>query len=713
MQRGAATGDLTAVTRFRPHGVRRLLPAAAGALLALAPSALGADSHTVLVRVDLQATAEERAQISRALDADAVQALPAGWREYHVDDALSIGEARSDLSDVDAAQRVALPTVMRAAAMPDDPYLQSGQQWALRNTAHAGVDLGAVDGWPRLAGRAPVVVAVIDTGVQVSHPDLAGHIWSNTDETPGNGVDDDHNGYVDDVQGWDFAANDPSVYDGTTDRHGTHVAGIVAAGAGNGLGIAGVAPNAVVMPLKFLSNGEGSSANAARAIRYAVDNGATVINASFGGTQEDPALCDAVAWAAARGVTVVAAAGNDGADIGVTGVWPARCAEPSLITVAWTTADGSLAQYSNRSSAYVDVGAPGDVIVSTVPNGYAYMSGTSMAAPQVSGVVAAVLGERPSLTPAQRRDAVMRGGVPLPSLAATTVSGRMVSLPGALSVAAGGGEADVNPPAEFGLGDPGDAAAVAQSQPAFSWSASSDGGSGLSGYRLVVDDAVVATTDASATSAVPPTALSQGPHHWSVDAVDAAGNVRHTAARTVVVDTVAPAAPAILAPSGTVTPHITLVWAPSADSGSGVAAYEVLVDGALAARADRTATSAPLSLAVGRHRLAVRAVDGAGNAATGPERVVSVGGGAVRPGAPRVTVVTPRPIRVAGRSVVRVRAAARAHLTLVAGTRGGVPVARLRRNVPEGVSLVMIPATVARRLGPRGRIGVLSVVADR
>ncbi len=393
---------------------------------------------TVLVRVEAGADVAERAEVSHALDAEAVRPLMAGWRAYRLDEPVTLAAARGLLDDVAAAGAVQLDVRMHPVAITNDP--QVGGQWALPQIA-------APAGWTRAAGAAPVTVAVIDTGVDVSHPDLASRVWHNPGEIAGNGVDDDANGLVDDVTGWDFYHGDASVYDAgdangdgeADDMHGTHVAGSIAARRDNGVGVAGVADNARIMPVKFIGPDGGYTSDAVEAIHYAVVMGARVINASFGSTEYAPALCDAIAEAGAEGVVVVAAAGNDGTDNDASAFWPANCPATTLLSVAATTQSDGLASFSNRGRAQVDLGAPGNHVLSTLPgSAYGYLSGTSMAAPHVTGAAAAVLGVNPDLAPWQVVTAIEDGGDPIASLATTTVTGRRLNLDGALRIAATG-----------------------------------------------------------------------------------------------------------------------------------------------------------------------------------------------------------------------------------------------------------------------------------
>ncbi len=293
----------------------------------------------------------------------------------------------------------AVPDVAFTSAS-DDPH--SAQLWGLENPGDVsfGGVLGVLDidadGVEARAAEqgAGVVVAVIDSGADPDHEDLP-DFWVNTDEQCGNGIDDDANGYVDDCHGWDFYNGDNTPFDpGVDNSHGTHVAGTIAAVPDNGVGVAGLAPGVTVMNIKALQHGSAWMSALAGAIRYAVDNGATVINASWGsngaGRSAVGPMADAVEYARSRGVVVVAAAGNSGQDIGVAPTFPASFEHDNVITVGADRADGAPAGFSNRGAEEVDLHAPGHYIVSTVPGGYAAKQGTSMAAPHVTAAVALV-----------------------------------------------------------------------------------------------------------------------------------------------------------------------------------------------------------------------------------------------------------------------------------------------------------------------------------
>ena len=266
----------------------------------------------------------------------------------------------------------------------------------------------------------------LDTGIDQTHPDLNDNLWANPGDPP-NGIDDDRNGWVDDVRGIDLANDDADPFDDS--GHGTHVAGIIGAEGNNGIGITGVAWKARLIALKFLdANGEGNTADAATAIDSAVRAGARVINASWGGPAYSYALFRAIRNAASRQVMVVAAAGNEGRLADSYPEYPAAFDLPNVISVAATDTSDLLLDFSNYGPRTVDLGAPGDEIYSTVPrqtsaSGYAPFSGTSMAAPHVSGAAALYLSRAPTATAQQMRDALLQSVDPLPSLAGKTVTG--------------------------------------------------------------------------------------------------------------------------------------------------------------------------------------------------------------------------------------------------------------------------------------------------
>ncbi|MBI2932800.1 MAG: S8 family serine peptidase [Planctomycetes bacterium] len=281
--------------------------------------------------------------------------------------------------------------------MPDDPSFY--QLWGLHNTGQTAgtvdADIDAPAAWELGTGSAQVVVGVVDTGIDYTHPDLAANMWLNSDEIPGNGVDDDGNGRVDDRYGYDFANNDGNPMD--DHYHGTHVAGTIGAVGNNGVGVSGVCWTVRLMALKFLgASGSGSLSGAVSAIQYAIANGAHVLSNSWGGGGYSQALRDAIAAAHNAGIVFVAAAGNRNTD---AMFYPAGY--PNVIAVAATNHNDAKAFFSNYGF-HIDVAAPGVSVYSTKPsNQYGALSGTSMACPHVSGLAALLKSRNAMLTPDQ------------------------------------------------------------------------------------------------------------------------------------------------------------------------------------------------------------------------------------------------------------------------------------------------------------------------
>ncbi len=281
-------------------------------------------------------------------------------------------------------------------SIPNDPSF--GSLWGLSNNGSQGgllnADINIEPAWA-LGTATSIVTAVIDTGVDYTHPDLASNIWTNTDEVAGNGIDDDGNGFVDDVRGWDFVNNDSDPMD--DNGHGTHVAGTIGAVGNNGIGVTGVAWTASIMPLKFLDqSGSGSLTDAIKAIQYARVNGAKIINASWGGGGFSSALQSAISQFITSGGLFVAAAGNEATNNDVTPSYPANY--QGVISVGASTRTDTRASFSNYGTS-VDVFAPGQSILSTLPgNRYGSLSGTSMATPQVAGALALLWGQNPTLS---------------------------------------------------------------------------------------------------------------------------------------------------------------------------------------------------------------------------------------------------------------------------------------------------------------------------
>jgi subtilisin family serine protease/fibronectin type 3 domain-containing protein/methionine-rich copper-binding protein CopC len=324
---------------------------------------------------------------------------------------------------------------------PNDPQFAS--QWALNNVGQTGgkldADIDAPEAWNVTSGSGNAIVAVIDTGVDYTHPDLAANMWVNTAEVNGRpGRDDDGNGYVDDVYGYDFINHDGNPMD--DNDHGTHVAGTIGAAGNNGVGVAGINWRVKIMALKFLdSSGSGSTSDAIEALNYAVANGATISNNSWGGDPYSQALYDAIRNARDAGHIFVTAAGNGnvfgiGQNNDAAPFYPASYDLDNVVAVAATDHNDNLAGFSNYGAASVDLAAPGVDILSTTPNNtYSTFSGTSMATPHVAGAIAMVRDLHPDWTYRQVIDQVLGTVDPVPALQGKTASGGRLNLAAAVT----------------------------------------------------------------------------------------------------------------------------------------------------------------------------------------------------------------------------------------------------------------------------------------
>ena len=327
---------------------------------------------------------------------------------------------------------------VRIQQTPTDSFFVSGELWGLENTGQngglAGIDVNAVPAWSIATGDPSVVVAIIDTGIRYTHQDLSGNMWLNPGEIPANGLDDDGNGYIDDVYGINAITGTGNPMD--DNDHGTHVAGTVAATAFDTGNHVGVAWDARLMALKFLdSDGRGDVSGAIACIDYAIANGASIINASWGGPGYSQALKDVIDAAGTAGVLFVAAAGNSGINTDTSPFYPAGYDSSNIISVAAIDRDGSRAFFSNYGYGSVDLGAPGADIWSTTASSdssYASFNGTSMAAPHVSGVAALVADHFSSAGVYELRTALLQSATPLTSLNGLTSTGGMINAEAAL-----------------------------------------------------------------------------------------------------------------------------------------------------------------------------------------------------------------------------------------------------------------------------------------
>ncbi len=298
---------------------------------------------------------------------------------------------------------------VHAFQMPNDP--ETAKQWSIAKVR-------AADAWNKGVGSREVVVAVTDTGVDYSHGDIKDNMWKNKKEIAGNKIDDDNNGFVDDIYGYDFNGNDADPKDETGSQnpgHGTHCAGILGAVGDNGKGITGMSQKISIMASRFLgADGSGDLMGAVKSIDYATDNGANVISASWGAavsaTEAQP-ITEAISRANDKGVIFVAAASNDGKNNDGFEVYPANTPLPNVITVAASNSSDGKPSWSNYGIGKVSLSAPGDAIYSTLPGEkYGNLSGTSMATPLVSGLVGLMLSHNPNLKPTEVKALLQASG---------------------------------------------------------------------------------------------------------------------------------------------------------------------------------------------------------------------------------------------------------------------------------------------------------------
>jgi subtilisin family serine protease len=400
-----------------------------------------ASSDRVLVKFQPNVTITTEDSLLESAGTNVLSAIPDGPMVVEtnpgVDPALAIQRFQASplvvYAEPDAAISLdattsTLPSV--SPFYPNNTYL--AQQWGLNTPGD--VDIDAPEAWAATTGSSSTIVAVLDTGVDLTNPAFAGRLWVNPTASKPHST----------VFGWNFVSNNGNVQD--NNGHGTHVTGVLAATGNNGQGVVGVDWHAEIMPLKILdATGSGSLSAAVSAVYFAANHGARVINASWGSSTPDPALADAIRYADQKGVVFVNAAGNDGVNNDIVPTYPAAYHTPNMMVVAAVDQSGQLAGFSNFGAQTVDLAAPGVDILSTYPRkfgSYAYLSGTSMATPFVSGVVSLLAGLHPNWTAEQLVQRVLATTKPLPSLAGRTISGGMVDAAQAIGVAGSGPSGD-------------------------------------------------------------------------------------------------------------------------------------------------------------------------------------------------------------------------------------------------------------------------------
>jgi len=421
---------------------------------------------------------------------------------------------------------------IHATVFPNDPLFS--YEWGLHNygqtiegqEGYFDADIDAPEAWYYVQGRSDIVIAILDTGIDLNHEDLKNKLWINTKEIPNNGIDDDFNGFIDDYYGWDFVNNDNDPSDDHILSHGTHVAGIAAAETNNNKGIAGVNWYVKLMPLKILDdNGGGSFEDLEKGIRYAVNNGAKIINLSLASTDTDIGVEYQIREAYNKGVVIVAAAGNEDRSV----CFPARLSQVIAVGATdnkdhrWYEREGVGSNYGEE----LDLTAPGKDIYSTIRNNsYGYKTGTSMSAPFVSGAVALVLSKYPELTPEKVREHLM-------------LTADVLGPPGSPYYGAGRlniykAVYDTLPPKApivTSPTHPKEDVSYANKNPQFNWAVSWDV-SGIEGYSYVLDqvgttvpDETIDTTETTVSF----TNVPIGVWYFHIRAKDKAGNWGETA----------------------------------------------------------------------------------------------------------------------------------------------------------------------------------------
>ena len=427
------------------------LAAGAAPVAAAVPSEPPASAPgEIIVRFEPAADARDRLAARVEANVDFERALPLrGVQLVRAEPGQSVPAAEAELersADVVYAE----PNFIRQVqAVPNDPFFSN--LYGLQNTGQtvAGVsgtpdaDIDAPEAWDLTTGSPQVVVGVVDSGVDVVHPDLSSSIWANPGESgdgrESNGIDDDANGLVDDWRGWDWVADDNLAAD--ENDHGTHVSGTITASGNDATGVTGVSWNSRVMPLRMLdANGSGTVADLVSAYRYARAKGAQIVNASLGGSGFSRAELDAIDGAPNTLFVVAAGNGGDdgvGDDVDTTPEYPCAYAAANIVCVAASDQNDGLAGFSNFGSASVDLAAPGVRTLSTVPGGgYSYFSGTSMATPHTAGVAALIWSLEPGASVAGVKSALLGGTDARSAFTGKTATGGRLNAVRSLQIAA-------------------------------------------------------------------------------------------------------------------------------------------------------------------------------------------------------------------------------------------------------------------------------------
>ena len=325
--------------------------------------------------------------------------------------------------------------IWQASRVPNDEDFQNGRLWGLNNTGAFEVDIEPEKAWAITTGSRDVIVGVLDTGVLYSHNELANQMWKNPGEVPGDEIDNDENGYVDDVYGMNALSDGGDPLD--DEGHGTHVAGTIAAAANDGNPVVGVAWDVRIMGLKVLGPLGGTSSDIMQGFEYGVEHGCKVINASLGGGARSQTMFQAIAEAQRQGVLLIAAAGNSGLDTDIFAHFPSNYELDNVISVAAIDRYGELAVFSNYGGKTVDIAAPGvDILSLGIENNSDYQenSGTSMAAPHVAGVAALLYSAFPNAAVEEVRNRIIGSAIPVSAFAGRIVSSGRLSASGAFDI---------------------------------------------------------------------------------------------------------------------------------------------------------------------------------------------------------------------------------------------------------------------------------------
>ena len=549
---------------------------------------------SVIVRFVAGTSARERAQAKRAARADRSRTLMprARLQQFRLETGRPVEAALNALSRLPFVE-LAEPDFVVRAVTNDQFY---GLLYAIENTGQTvagvtgfpGADMAVTQAWNTTTGDPNLVIAVIDDGVEYTHPDLAGRMWVNPGEVV-DGVDNDGNGYVDDIYGYDFYDNDSDAYDNNNvstgeGGHGTHVAGTICAEPNNSIGIAGVVQQCQIMALRFLGPQGGYTSDAIDAINYAVEKGVRLSNNSWGGGGYSGALYAAIENAGNQGQLFLAAAGNGGSDdlgddTDISPHYPSSYNLPNIISVAATDNRDQLADFSNFGVNSVDVAAPGVDIASSAYGSYYYFSGTSMATPNVTGVAALILSQNPGFSAGQVRDRLLQTVRPVQALDGLIATGGVVDALAAISVT----PPEPLPAAPTALS----AQATGTATISLAFSDSADNEDGFKVYRSEsgADFALHTVLDANTTTYLDNGLTPGTAYAYEVTAFNTAGesDASNTAMATTDVEPVIlPSAPSDLAAQATNFDTVVLSFTDNADNEDGFEVSRSVAGGAFA-----------------------------------------------------------------------------------------------------------------------------------